>query len=527
MRTAGNQRKVFRMSKSLPPNPNLDYDKKQARALLKAVQARDAAAIERARAVHPRWENNPDASALPAAFTLSDAQLVIAREYGFSSWPKLKHRIDLLRSGLGEAFDGFVRAVKGGKAAQVRHLLEATPALAERINDPVIDFDAPAVVIAAGCSRELVDVLLAHGADINAKSAWWAGAFGVLHGRDRDTARFLIERGARVDAHAAAEQGMLDVLRGLIEADPARVHAKGPDGQRPLHFARTREVVDYLLEQGAEIDARDVDHNATAAQWMVDGRESLCRYLIERGAQADIFMACALGDSDLALRLLDADPTAIDRRVGQQGYAPVPPAPGRHIYLYTFGANRSPHQIARRYGYHKLYQLLLDRSSPERRFVAACERADGDTVRAMLKESPGIAAALPDQDQRLLADAAWDNNVDAVRMMLEAGFDPHVRGMDDSTPLHQASFHGFHEVVKVLLQYDPPLTARNQYDARPLDTAIYGSVHSWRYDGDFPATVEALLQAGAEVDADAVPTGNDAVDAVLRRYIRDEDTPNA
>lgn len=422
---------------------------------------------------------------------------------------------------MNETFSQFARAVQHGNTARVRELLETTPALLKRINDPVIGFDSPAIVIAAGCSQELVDVLLNHGADVNAKSAWWAGAFGALHGANRDMAHYLIERGAKVDVHAAAEQGMMDILQQLIEADPTLVHAKGPDGQRPLHFARSIEVIDYLLERGADIDARDVDHCGTAAQWRADDHSQVCRYLLKRGAEAGIFTACALGDSDLARTLLDADPDAVNRRIGQENYPPVPRAPGLHIYVYSFGDNKSPHQIARKYGYHRLYQLLLERSSPQRQFVAACERADAETARYILKEFPNIAASLPDQDQRLLADAAWENELEAVRVMLEAGFDPHIRGADDSTPLDRAAFHGFSAVVNLLLQHNPPLTLHNQYGARPLDSAIYGSVHSWRRDGDFPATVEALIKAGSKVAADSVPSGNDDVDAVLRRYLND------
>jgi ankyrin repeat protein len=252
---------------------------------------------------------------------------------------------------------------------------------------------------------------------------------------------------------------------------------------------------------------------------MVDDRSQLCRYLLKRGAESDIFMACALGDTDLVKILLDADPDAVNRRIGQGNDPHVPRAPGMHIYMYTFGDNKSPHQVALKYGYRQLYQLLLERSSPQRQFVAACERADAETARSMLREFPNIAASLPDQDQRLLADAAWENELEAVRVMLEAGFDPHVRGADDSTPLDRAAFHGFSAVVNLLLQHKPPLTLHNQYGARPLDSAIYGSVHSWRRDGDFPATVEALIKAGSNVYPESFPSGNDGVDAVLLRYL--------
>lgn len=510
------------MSQALPPNPNLEYDRKQAKALLKAYRAGDALALERVRLHHPKLQNVPEKSIPVDEFKLNDAQLVIAHEYGFSSWPQLRHQIETVRAGLTETFSQFARAVQYGDTPRVRELLENTPALRRRINDPGIGFDSPALVIAAGCSREVVDVLLEYGADSNAKSAWWAGAFGVLHGADSDMARYLIERGARVDVHAAAEQGMMDVLRELIETDPALVHAKGPDGQRPLHFARSKEVIDYLLEHGGDINARDVDHRGTAAQWLVSEHPDLCRYLLQRGAEADIFMAAALGDADLMRNLLDIDPDIINRRIGQGEYRPVPPAPGQHIYIYTFGADKSPHQIARSYGHDQVYQLLLERSAPQRRFVAACERADVDMVQSMMREFPNIAKSLPDQDQRLLVDAAWENNLAVVQVMLDAGFDPQVRGRENSTALHCAAFHGFSEVVQLLLEHDPPLDARNQYDSTPLGMAIYGSTHSWRREGDFPTTVEVLLKAGAKVDPNSVPSGNDAVDVVLRRYLSED-----
>jgi ankyrin repeat protein len=230
-------------------------------------------------------------------------------------------------------------------------------------------------------------------------------------------------------------------------------------------------------------------------------------------------MACALGDTELVDALLDADPDLVNRRVGQDDYPPVPRAPGLHQYVYAFGDNKSPHEIARRYGHHKLYQRLLARSSPARQFVAACERGDAGAARSLLDQFPDIAASLPDRDQRILADAAWENKLEAVRLMLEAGFNPHTRSADDSTPLDRAAFHGFSEVVRLLLQSDPnpPLTVPNAYGGVPLSTAIYGSVHSWRRDGDFPATVQALIDAGSPVPADLTLTGRADVDAILRR----------
>ena len=71
-------------SRPLPPRPSLEYERKEAKALLRRLRAGDADAIARARALH----HAIDASQ-PGRIRLADAQLVIAREYGFRSWPRL------------------------------------------------------------------------------------------------------------------------------------------------------------------------------------------------------------------------------------------------------------------------------------------------------------------------------------------------------------------------------------------------------------------------------------------------------
>lgn len=68
----------------LPPLPNLEFEHKEAKALLRQLRTGEPDALARARARHPAI----DASA-PARIRLADAQLVIAREYGFTSWPRL------------------------------------------------------------------------------------------------------------------------------------------------------------------------------------------------------------------------------------------------------------------------------------------------------------------------------------------------------------------------------------------------------------------------------------------------------
>ncbi len=78
----------------LPSNPNLDHLKHQAKDVLKEHSARTPGVAQRIREFHPRFSRATDAEIFDAQLRLSDAQLIIAREYGFPSWARLKRHIE-------------------------------------------------------------------------------------------------------------------------------------------------------------------------------------------------------------------------------------------------------------------------------------------------------------------------------------------------------------------------------------------------------------------------------------------------
>ena len=80
-------------TRTLPPRPNLDHLKTQAKELLHAHGARQAAAAARIIAHHPELKSFTPDEVLDRRLALADAQLVIAREYGFASWALLKLRV--------------------------------------------------------------------------------------------------------------------------------------------------------------------------------------------------------------------------------------------------------------------------------------------------------------------------------------------------------------------------------------------------------------------------------------------------
>ena len=91
-------------------HPDLDQLKRQARQLLKGFKSGNSAATDEINAHY----DNPQA----ATFALHDAQLVVARSYGFGSWPKLKAYVD------GVTIRQFVEAIRAGHIKRVRTMLK-------------------------------------------------------------------------------------------------------------------------------------------------------------------------------------------------------------------------------------------------------------------------------------------------------------------------------------------------------------------------------------------------------------------
>jgi ankyrin repeat protein len=411
-------------------------------------------------------------------------------------------------------------AFRKDDAATVRDLLARYPDLKANINEPIGGFDSPAILGVR--SREMLDVLLAAGADINAKSRWWAGGFGLLHSASPELSAYAIERGAIVDVHAAARLGMLAKLKELVAADPELVHARGGDGQTPLHFVSTVEIAKYLLDHGAAIDARDVDHESTPAQWMVRDRQDIARYLVTRGCKTDLLMASALGDLDLVRRHLEADPDAIRLRVSDEYFPMIGGKNGGTIYQWTLGWYVSAHQVAKDFGHEEIFQLLMERSPDEIKLLTACWLGDEATMTSLLAAEPNFVARLRDPDRRQLAHAARNNDLTAARLMLAIGLPVEARSQHNATALHWAAFQGNADMIELILQKNPPLEVPdNDFQSTPLGWAIYGSEHGWHHEmGNYAATVEALLRAGAKPPQEA--SGSAEVRQVLFRKMRPE-----
>ncbi len=475
----------------LPAVPNLEHLKNQARSLLSDMLSdANPAAAERFAAqnvVQPR---------------LADALHVIAREYGFATWPALKLHVEL---GSEDPLTALVAAIKADDAQAVAKVLGRYPGLRGNIDEPLPNsgFQEPALLAAVHKqNRAMVDALLDYGANVNERSRWWAGSFGALDFAEPELAEHLIARGATLDIHSAARLGKADVVRELLAADPARVHTRGGDGQLPLHFSATIEIAHMLLEAGAELEAKDIDHESTALQHMASSkpeRHDVARFLIAQGARADILAASALGELALVESLLNDDPEKIRMSVTERSFPKQNPRSGGTIYMFGFGPTATPHMLARRYGHAEVLALLMQRSAPSQRLAQAAEFGDEALVQELLARHPEVIEKLnPLAAWRLLGPSVR-NNTRAVELMLKYGWPADVVMDNGQSALHFAAWNGNAAMVEDLLAHGADATlVEKEHNGSPLGWALWGSLYGPCKDtGDFGGVVRALQAAGA------------------------------
>jgi ankyrin repeat protein len=475
------------MSRVLPGRPNLQHLRKQAKTLLRDYLAGEPAAVDQF----------PTRKGTSPAPKLADAQHVLARQYGFATWTMLKHEVESLTgTDPAAALDAAVRL---DDAARVRAVLSRFPSLAARLDDalPNRPFGAtPLIAAVHQRNRAMVEMLLDAGANVNQRTHWWAGGFGVL-GDDAELNSYLISRGAAVDAYDAARLGMLDRLAELLTVNPSLVHARFGDGQTPLHVAASVDIAKLLLDRGADIDATDVDHESTPAQYLVGEHPDVVRFLISRGCRTDILMASAAGDAELVRKHLDRDPDTIRTCVSPRFFPMSNPRAGGTIYIWSLGKYRTAHSIARERGYADVLHILDDNTPPLLALELACEAGDGAKVRQL--QQAGAAVALGETAGVAIVHAAELNNGASAALMLSAGWSAKMHDQSGTTALHWAAFHGNAALAAELIRRGAEVNAReSKFDGSPLDWMKHGSESSWFRDaGNYPGVLDTLISAGA------------------------------
>jgi ankyrin repeat protein len=274
-------------TRNLPPRPDLAQLKRQANELLKLQREKKASAAARIAANHPKFTNRPVEHALASTLALADAQLVIAREYGFPSWPALKHVVEASRRVAKfkphPQFEDAVAALVAGNIDRLRALLDAHPELVRaRTNlEPPFHYFTGAT-------------LLHH-------LAWNPSRKEPVPPNVVEIARLLLDRGA--DPNALTLGKSSGTTMGLIVTSrmASEANVSGP-------------LIDLLRERGATLNL--ATSKAVIPDWgdlnVLD--VSLSNYatraaekLIELGVKPDICNAAALGRMDLVRGFFDAE----------------------------------------------------------------------------------------------------------------------------------------------------------------------------------------------------------------------------
>ncbi len=469
------------MSEPIPDRADIRQLRTQAKELLRSIQTGEIIVDE---------FNSSD-------IKLAHAQLLIARKYGFESWTKLVLEIEtpLL-------LERFKHAVEQGDSFALEDLLKSKAVLRRKINDPMFSFGTQAIIQASTQSRakELIPVLIRYGANPNIRSDWWAGGFSALDLAKGDVVDLLLTSGANLDIWSAASHGQIDVVNQLLDKDPTLVNAPGGDGETPLHFASTPEIALLLIELGANLEQRDVDHEGTPAQHHVLQPEIL-KVLLDHGAKPDIFTAIALGDAALVRKILSEDSESANAEIGSPPFV-TQKSNGGHIYTYLLGPHKTPLQFAAHIGNREILNELLSSNPPSKRLIAAAWLEDENDVRNILRQYPNLTQEMG-SDARSITDAAQAGKTETVRILLEAGIDPETPGLDSGTALHTACWFGYKEIVKLLIGKVPLELTDSVHGSPPLGWAAHGSQWCRNASGDYVGTVRTLLEAGADPNAPA------------------------
>ncbi|HVC74886.1 MAG TPA: ankyrin repeat domain-containing protein [Candidatus Micrarchaeaceae archaeon] len=512
------------MSNSLPDRPDLGQLRRQAKELRDAARRGDPAAAERLTRHHP--------SPHRGEVSLAAAQLVIARELGFSSWPKLKAAVDATVGGPDSRASALVAASIEGRLKEAEALLRADPDMAGRSLHAAVmlgEVEAVRTMLAADPEAAVA---------IDDERGWpplLYSCYSRWHQIDPDRAvglaevvRLLLEAGASPNTNNGARphRGYRSALHGSAMVNSPTITrvllergANPSDGESLYHAAGHRDhaCLELLLSHGAAVagtwaldvavradDPEGVALLLSAAQRNGEtAHESASKLMADAAATASIDVLDALVRAG-------GDPGARD------------------------DAGISAVRLATRAGRPESAELLIGVGAPDDstdidRFVGACIRAEQSTAAQLLTKHPDLRDRLTDHDRAAVVEAAGSAPAAAVALMLDLGFTPNTRNGFGEQPLHTAAYAGNAEAVRLLLNAGADVEARDDnFDGTPLAYATVGSGERAGQLGNWIETIRLLVDAGASRDGvwiSGKPPSEEVCD-LLRGYgITPDDEP--
>lgn len=358
------------METKLPPRPSLAQLRKQAKELKDSGQ-------------HP---------------TLSAAQLALARQYGFASWPKLKVAVEQ---------DALFRYIEEGDYDSLEKLLNVSPNLVSIANE---GGNYPLHSAAEQDDPRMIETIVKHGAKLDQKwtdSAHTALSWAVTTG-SQHAAFKLVELGARPDLFTSAGMGLVEVVK-LFWKDGKLRGAGSTTGS-----SRYTETGDPLPRPPADAQDQVSDALYIACR---NGRLEVSEWLLDHGADPNWRGYC--GANCLAWAEYSDNRDLCDLLLAK-GADP-------HMRDYSFKAEP------------RVFALM----------VLAGWGFPVEHLRERLEREPDLVNARGDHGT-LLHAAIWNEQVEPARLLLEMGADKAAKNAAGLTPLEVAKDRGCAQLVELL-----------------------------------------------------------------------------
>ncbi|MDT8999405.1 ankyrin repeat domain-containing protein [Paucibacter sp. APW11] len=495
---------------ALPDRADLQQLKRQARELLRAWQAGDPASL--ARAAPYRCAD----TATPPQLNL--AQLVIARELGYPSWPALQRAAVAQQEARElDAAALVTRALalivgRGWDSPQPERAL----ALLQHLRGPCPPALRPALALVRG-ELDQLDALpppTQRLPPFDAPALAYV-CFSSLHRLGEPWAARLLHSAQTLLAQAAA-------LAHAAMPEPALeapVAARGlPLLYGAIARAQSTALAAALLAAGAEPNDDESLYHACEDPDRARAAEQM-RQLIAHGARWQ--------GTNALLRLLDFEDPANLALALSLGADVNEAGPGGATALHhalrrgrseaclslllAHGANlaardaegRTPATLAALLGEVSALALLAahgarpELASAGQRFLAACAAADEPGALALLQAQPELLAQLPASALRLLPDQAQRRAPASVALMLRLGWPVAVPGDWEASALNQAAFNGDPALIQVLLTHGAHWEERNGYGGDVMGSLLHAAAHLPQPGADYLASLQLLLAAGA------------------------------
>ena len=445
--------------------------------------------------------------------TLAVAQLAVAREHGFVSWPRLKHHVEALTLDAGARAEALVRSACSSNVRRALALLEVDPGLGR---------------------HDLACACVTGEADEVARRLRRSPAAAALRTGPLDRAPILyacFSRLSRVDPGRRA--GIRAVVQALVDAgaDPDARYRQGDWIQSTLYGAAgilgDPELTALLIDTGADPDDHGPVHTVgealyhacelpdpTCARLLIEAgtRRATVDYCLNRALNFDnpemIRMFCAHGARPQGGSIQQA----VWRRRDAETVGLLLDA-GAPVDGLDEGADRatalSPLQVATRWGDEPVAALLRERGADETR-VTDADRALGGFLAGRPTDPGGREPTPADALDGMLDLAVQRGDLAAVRRLLDAGARVDGDPGEEHPPLGNAAWRGHAEIAAELVRRG----ARTRFGGggSAIGAALHGSRHCQDPEGGptmgtidevdrgrYTATVRALLEAGAEI----------------------------